>query len=445
ARWDGANLRFIRRSASGTQDYVGTVSGRAISGTVTTTGASGKTPPEGGTTNGTVHWSGYRAEVLSYGYGVKKGSNERAEWQDRTRKQLYHLMMAENPAPLSRTVTALQSDLAPIASSKLPADRDDDPEHWPQNYRLTELRFDYTLPNPYGGAPIARQSHGYLAAPLGPPVRGGKYHAVLAVNGHGGSAWRMMNPDDAHYWYGDAFARRGFLVLALDISHRPLADRKAPYMSQPLYANSLLGDDSTHGNGVHPSIKPDGFDSDWEEDGERLWDAMRALDYLCSLPKVDADRVAVTGLSMGGQITTMLGGLERRVAMSIPAAFSADLGVMIYHQNHPCWQWLNADIREYVDTSDFYALTAPRPLVVETGKADPTYSNFPQPFASDKQVLRRSRVAYGGESGNVVHYLHYDQHHYHVGDINPTRGTERGVRTPEAIEPTGPWSIEWQT
>ena len=70
----------------------------------------------------------------------------------------------------------------------------------------------------------------------------------------------------------------------------------------------------------------------------------------------------------------------------------------VYHGNHPCWRWLNADVREYVDTSDFYALTAPRPLIVETGKVDFTFSQFPQPFASDKQVLRRSRIAYGGVS-----------------------------------------------
>lgn len=49
-----------------------------------------------------------------------------------------------------------------------------------------------------------------------------------------------------------------------------------------------------------------GFDSsDWEEDGERSWDVMRALDYLLSLKYVDAKCVLITGLSMGGEITTI--------------------------------------------------------------------------------------------------------------------------------------------
>src|SRR5215469_14636912 len=50
--FDGANLKLIRRGANWTESYVGSVSGRTISGTFTTTRGGGKTPPEGGTTNG---------------------------------------------------------------------------------------------------------------------------------------------------------------------------------------------------------------------------------------------------------------------------------------------------------------------------------------------------------------------------------------------------------
>ena len=131
--------------------------------------------------------------------------------------------------------------------------------------------------------------------------------------------------------------------------------------------------------------------------------------------------------------------------MAVPAAFSPDLNVVRYHGNHPCWRWLHADIAEYIDTSDLLALIAPRPLIIETGKADTTYSRFTAPFAADKQVVRRARVAYGGETGNLVHYLHYDQHHFHGGDLNPTHGSETGVHIPQVIEPTGPWSSGWQT
>jgi dienelactone hydrolase len=432
-QWDGVHLTFVRHDQNPAQTYSATISGRTISGTLTQAGA----PPS--------QWSGVRAQVLTYGFGAPRDPEERAAWQGRTRLQLCHLMMADNPAPLTHKATVLASHVMPIGPVPYPPERDDNPAGWPQQYRLTELRFDYALPNPYGGSPLARSSHAYLAVPASAPQAGGKYPAVLAVNGHGGSAWKMMNGTDRHYWYGDGFARRGFVVLALDISHRPLGDRAAPYMSAPLYTNELNGDDPAHGNGLHPAIKADGFDSDWEESGERVWDAMRALDYLLAQPNVDPNRVLVTGLSMGGEVTTITSALDRRVTMSIPAAFSPDMNVVRHHGNHSCWQWLHADLGEYIDTSDLFALIAPRPLIIQTGKVDPTYSSFRIPFAADKQVVRRARMAYGGEAGNLVHYLHYDQHNYHAGDVNPTHSSERGVRIPAVIEPTGRWSSGWQT
>jgi dienelactone hydrolase len=153
---------------------------------------------------------------------------------------------------------------------------------------------------------------------------------LLAVNGHGGSGWAMMNPDDASFWYGEAFARRGYVVLALDISHRPLADRAN------LYADYLNGDDPAHGNGTHPAIAAAGMDSDWEEPGERSWDTMRALDYLLSRADVDPGRIILSGLSLGGEVTADTAGLDPRLSMSIPAGYSPDQSVMLYNGSHPC-------------------------------------------------------------------------------------------------------------
>jgi dienelactone hydrolase len=461
-QWDGTKLSFVENDPLYTMTFTGTAAGRLISGTYTQSNFAGTFP-----------WQGARAQVLSYGFGEPKNPDDRTAWQNRVRRQLYALMMGGNPKPLAMKVTVLAADLPPLPSKKYGESRDDNPAAWPQNYRMSEIQIDSTLPNLYGGAPLARREHGYLAVPTTPPPVGGKYPAVIAVNGHGGSAWSMMNPDGT--WYGDAFARRGFVVFALDISHRPLEDRQAPYMTKPLYADRLQGEDPAHGNGVHPAIKAAGFDSDWEEDGERVYDAMRALDYVLSLPNVDATRVLVTGHSMGGEISAIMGALEPRIRMSVVQGFSPDLGVVLMHGNHPCWTWMNADIREYVDASDYFALNAPHPLIVGTGRSDNAYSVFPEPFAEDLEVMRRVRVAYGGEVSNVLHYLDYDTHRYHVGDINPTlpeipinlnvgpggprqpgsappsvdaNVPEYGVRIPESIAPTGADpsdAIDWQT
>jgi hypothetical protein len=85
-------------------------------------------------------------------------------------------------------------------------------------------------------------------------------------------------------------------------------------------------------------------------------------------------------------------------------------------------------------------------LIVETGKQDTTFSNFSAPFASDKQVARRSRIAYGYDVDNFVHYRHYDWHNDHVGDFDPLDpNAERGVRIPTITAPQTPWSLAWQT
>lgn len=418
--WDGVHLAFTR----GSQVYTGTAAGRSISGTFT---AGGSFP-----------WSGVRAEVLSHGL-LPMPAAARSAWQDRARAQLRRLALAGDPEPLSTTAQVVRSGVAPIGVPAYPADRDDDPQRHPAAYTLTELTWTHTLPNPYGGAPITRTSHGYLAVPGG--LQPGETRpAVLAVNGHGGSAYASVNGADATFWYGDGFARRGYVVLAVDMSHRN---------DSTIYSDVPGGDDPAHGNGPHPSIKAPGFDTDWEEDGERAWDAMRGLDHLLALPYVDPARVVVTGISMGGEVTTYVGALDQRPAVVVPAGYSPDMSVLLGHGNHPCWRWAWADVREYIDVSDLHALIAPRPLVVLTGRTDTTFSSLAPPFASDKQVMRRSAAAYVDAPGACLHFLHYDVHRYHVGDFAPGRqppaGFQNGVQVARLTAPTAPGSTAWQT
>lgn len=231
------------------------------------------------------------------------------------------------------------------------------------------------------------------------------------------------------YWYGDAFARRGFVVVAVDVSHRDHPD------------------DPSNGNGIHPEIvSPEMVSSDWEQDGERVWDAMRGLDLLQSLAYVDKRRIAVTGLSMGGEITSMTAAFDLRISSIVTAGFSPDLGVMRHYNNCPCWRWTHAPISEYIDMSDFFSLIAPRPLVIETGIKDNVFSTLRTPFASDKQIAYRTRMAYACNKSAFLHFLHEGPHVYRVGDTNaafPNIGL-RGISLPIATAPEGPEDILWQ-
>jgi pimeloyl-ACP methyl ester carboxylesterase len=212
------------------------------------------------------------------------------------------------------------------------------------------------------------------------------------------------------------------------------------------------GDDVKNGNRARSSIKPaipatlsnPELYTDWEEDGERLWDLRRALDYAMARPDVDPTRIIVVGLSLGGEMAALLGALDPRVTVTIAAGFSPDLSVLKFNGSHGCWNWHYADIREYLDSSELFALVAPRPLIIETGKQDMVYHCLPQPYAGDKQIARRARAAYFDAPDNFVHYLHSDYHVFRAGDAN-ANFPERFVRVPLTLTPRFAGDQLWQT
>ncbi|HEX3696764.1 MAG TPA: hypothetical protein VH374_15395 [Polyangia bacterium] len=424
--WDGQTLHFTRPASVEQDQFTGLVVGRHIAGTVTNR------------TGDTRSWTGQQAEVLSHGL-VPRPLPTAQDWQARTRRRLGWLAMAGNPAPLSATATVTGRFL-PVPTTAVSDHRDDSAAAWPQKYELTELGLDLTLPSPGGGPPLGRHIHAIMAVPTTPPPVTGFPVAVVA-NGHWGGAWRTFDPQNTIYWYGDSFARRGYVVLSVDISHRPLGDRQA------LYTDLLDGDDPANGNDSHPAIKDDGLDSEWEEDGERTWDMMRGLDYVLGRADVDRGQVTVVGLSMGGEIAEWEGAMDPRVGVVVAAGASPDLAVMQYHGNHPCYRWQRGDIREYLDPSDLDALIASRTLVRETGLVDAVYSDLTAHFASAKQVVRRAAPAFAALGGHLIHYLHFDAHAFHIGEPLPAATTARGVTMPVETDVVSaePWSTDWQT
>lgn len=91
----------------------------------------------------------------------------------------------------------------------------------------------------------------------------------------------------------------------------------------------------------------------------------RGLDYLATLPQVDAARLGVTGLSGGGWQTTILAALDERVAVSVEVA---GFGSLESNLTHPVdtdeIEEDATDLSQGEDYPDFVAMRAPRPTML---------------------------------------------------------------------------------
>jgi hypothetical protein len=90
--------------------------------------------------------------------------------------------------------------------------------------------------------------------------------------------------------------------------------------------------------------------------GLQTWNSIRALDFLTSLPDVDAKRIGMTGASGGGTQTMILCAIDDRPAVSFPAVMvsTAMQGGCICEN---CTY-----LRQFTGNVEFAALFAPKPL-----------------------------------------------------------------------------------
>jgi hypothetical protein len=90
--------------------------------------------------------------------------------------------------------------------------------------------------------------------------------------------------------------------------------------------------------------------------GLQTLSSLRAMDWLCSLPEVDTERIGVTGASGGGTQTFILAAIDSRPAASFPA-------VMVSTAMQGGCTCENASyLRIGTGNIEFAALSAPRPL-----------------------------------------------------------------------------------
>lgn len=104
----------------------------------------------------------------------------------------------------------------------------------------------------------------------------------------------------------------------------------------------------------------------------RIWDGMRAIDYLESRPEVDRSRIACTGCSGGGTLTAYLTALDDRIAVSIPNCYITSFRHLFEHSSGPqdAEQCFTNMISKGIDHAELLLPFAPRPLQISVATED---------------------------------------------------------------------------
>jgi len=193
----------------------------------------------------------------------------------------------------------------------------------------------------------------YVAANLYLPKEGGKHPGVLRPMGHWEEGKAREQVLDAN------LAMKGFVVLTYD----PIGqgERQQAYDSR-LEASLIGGSTDQHFQaGAQSILAGENFAR------YRIWDAQRALDYLVSLPEVEADKIGVTGCSGGGTLTTYISALDPRVKVAAPACYINTWHYLFSGPTGDSEQSFPFFLSSGLDVADYIELFAPKPwLVVST-------------------------------------------------------------------------------
>ncbi|MCE5271382.1 acetylxylan esterase [bacterium] len=215
---------------------------------------------------------------------------------------------------------------------------------------------------------------GYMATGnLYLPAQGkGPFPAVLCPHGH----WfygRLNNSVDGSI-PGRCmdFARMGFAVFSIDmvgyndcfqLPHdenksraQLVADKPAPYEPRQWRGTFDFPEPGLYGMNLA---------------GMQVWNAMRAVDFLSSLPEVDSTRIGCTGASGGASQTILLMTVDQRIKVAAPVN-------IIGMKKHPgCLCENSPGLWRDATTVELAAAFAPRPLILCSASEDPWTSQCP--------------------------------------------------------------------
>ena len=189
------------------------------------------------------------------------------------------------------------------------------------------------------------------------PLTTGPYPAVVHPTGHSANA----KARDVYQQASILLAKNGIACLCYD----PLGQGERRQIfgadGKPLFSttqeHNLMGVGSTLlGTSVARYM---------------IWDGMRAVDYLQSRDDIQAERIGAMGISGGGTMSSYLGALDERIAVSAPGCYLTGFRALLTKLGpQDAEQNLYGQIANGLDHGDFVMMRAVRPTLIMAATRD---------------------------------------------------------------------------
>ena len=218
----------------------------------------------------------------------------------------------------------------------------------------------------------------YVTANLYVPQTGSsRYPAILQPVGH------TLAAKAAAFYQSISLGlvKSGFVVLTYD----PVGQGERVIFYNSALQASLVGSTTQE----HEMVGTQSLLANESLARYEVWDGMRGIDLLQSLPYVDPQRIGVTGCSGGGTLTAYISALDDRVKVAAPACYISDWeddllgsGMGDAEQQFP------DALKNGLDHPDLVEAFAPKPYLIVSTTGDYV------PIAGSRKALAESKRIY---------------------------------------------------
>jgi hypothetical protein len=242
----------------------------------------------------------------------------------------------------------------------------------------------------------------HVTASLYLPLVPGPYPAVLVSSGHS----RPGKAAEYNQRFGVMMARHGMAALCYDPIGQGERSQILDAGGKPQFAST------TH---EHTLIGVGSILLGMNTARYRIWDGMRAIDYLTSRSDIDPKRIGFTGCSGGGTLTSYVMALDDRVTCAAPSCYLTTFRRLVETIGpQDAEQNIFNQIGLGLDQPDYVLMRAPRPTLISSTTNDffdiqGTWDNYRQAkrifgrlgFA-DRVDLVESEGGHGVQPGNLI-------------------------------------------